>query len=349
MKRLFLILDVKRRKKKIMPTIPEVFQRVNREKFIRKEDGSLIPQISSDGAIRGSLELLDVQKGQRVLEIGTGSAYSTALIALLSGPDGKVVSLDIEPKLTRRARRMFEDQNLHQVQFETRDGRNGWAAGSPYDRIVAWTTPDLLPEAWKHQLKEGGWVVTPFKALPIADTNVVVRLIKRNGKLKGENVIPGSYIAMTERTPEEFFGPWIHAHWSGEGENPWWVSSSWMERPVDSDWVCQFLYLNPTTPPFPEVGDELRAFLLAVNPDGLTTAERSDGSYIGYSSPEGFALLSLRDSQWITTDERHAHVLIRWRESWNRQKRPSYSRIKAWVVGKRVRVELKKEPEPKEI
>ncbi|MBI0390779.1 methyltransferase domain-containing protein [Thermoactinomyces sp. CICC 24226] len=332
-----------------MPTIPEVFQRVNREKFIRKEDGSLIPQISSDGAIRGSLELLDVQKGQRVLEIGTGSAYSTALIALLSGPDGKVVSLDIEPKLTRRACRMFEDQNLHQVQFETRDGRNGWAAGSPYDRIVAWTTPDLLPEAWKHQLKEGGWVVTPFKALPIADTNVVVRLIKRNGKLKGENVIPGSYIAMTERTPEEFFGPWIHAHWSGEGENPWWVSSSWMERPVDSDWVCQFLYLNPTTPPFPEVGDELRAFLLAVNPDGLTTAERSDGSYIGYSSPEGFALLSLRDSQWITTDERHAHVLIRWRESWNRQKRPSYSRIKAWVVGKRVRVELKKEPEPKEI
>jgi protein-L-isoaspartate(D-aspartate) O-methyltransferase len=332
-----------------MPTIPEVFQRVNREKFIRKEDGSLIPQISSDGAIRGSLELLDVQKGQRVLEIGTGSAYSTALIALLSGPDGKVVSLDIEPKLTRRARRMFEDQNLHQVQFETRDGRNGWAAGSPYDRIVAWTTPDLLPEAWKHQLKEGGWVVTPFKALPIADTNVVVRLIKRNGKLKGENVIPGSYIAMTERTPEEFFGPWIHAHWSGEGENPWWVSSSWMERPVDSDWVCQFLYLNPTTPPFPEVGDELRAFLLAVNPDGLTTAERSDGSYIGYSSPEGFALLSLRDSQWITTDERHAHVLIRWRESWIRKKRPSYSRIKARVVGKRVRVELKKEPEPKEI
>jgi protein-L-isoaspartate(D-aspartate) O-methyltransferase len=271
------------------------------------------------------------------------------LIALLAGPDGKVVSLDIEPKLTRRARRMFEDQNLHQVQFETRDGRKGWEAGSPYDRIVAWTTPDLLPEAWKHQLKEGGWVVTPFKVLPIADTNVVVRLIKRNGKLKGENVIPGSYIAMTERTPEEFFGPWIHAHWSGEGENPWWVSSSWMERPVDSDWVCQFLYLNPTTPPFPEVGDELRAFLLAVNPDGLTTAERSDGSYIGYSSPEGFALLSLRDSQWITTDERHAHVLIRWRESWNRQKRPSYSRIKAWVVGKRVRVELKKEPEPKEI
>lgn len=328
-----------------MTAIAEVFKRVNREKFIRKEDGSLISQISSDAAIRASLELLDVQKGQRVLEIGTGSGYSTALLALLTGPNGKVVSFDIEPKLTTRARRMFEEQNMYHVQFETRDGRKGWETGSPYDRIVAWTTPNQLPEAWKHQLKEGGWIVSPFQVLPLADTHVVVRLIKKNGELNGEDVIPGSYIAMTEKTPEKFFGPWIHTHWVGDRENPWWVSSSWMKKAIDSDWIHRFLCQNPTTPPFPEVGDDLRAYLLAVAPDGLTTAERSDGSYIGYSSPEGFALISLRNSHWLATDERHANVLISWWESWNRQKRPSYIRIKARVAGNRVRVELKKEEE----
>lgn len=328
-----------------MTTIAEAFERVNREKFVRKEDGSLIPQITSDAGIRASLELLDVQKGQRVLEIGTGSGYSTALLASLVGPNGKVVSVDIEPELTTRARQMFEEQNMHHVQFETQDGRKGWEADAPYDRIVAWTTPDQLPEAWKHQLKEGGWIVSPFQVLPIADTNVVVRLIKMNGELKGGDVIPGSYIAMTEKTPEKFFGPWIHAHWVGEGENPWWVSSSWMKKSFDSNWVNRFLHLNPTTPPFPEVGDDLRAYLLAVAPDGLTAAGRSDGSFIGYSSPEGFALISLRDPQWLATDERHTNVLISWWESWKRQKRPSYSRIKAHVVGNRVRVELKNEEE----
>ncbi|WP_255518248.1 protein-L-isoaspartate O-methyltransferase [Thermoactinomyces sp. CICC 10521] len=325
-----------------MTTIAEAFERVNREKFVRKEDGSLIPQISSDDAIRASLELLDVQNGQRVLEIGTGSGYSTALLASLAGSNGRVVSVDVEPELTARARQMFKKQNIHHVQFETQDGRKGWEADAPYDRIVAWTTPDQLPEAWKHQLKEGGWIVSPFQVLPIADTNVVVRLIKVNGELKADDVIPGSFIAMTEKTPEKFFGASIHAHWAGEGENPWWVSSSWMKKSFDSNWVNRFLHLNPATPPFPEVGDDLRAYLLAISPDGVTTANHPEhGSFIGYSSQAGFALISLSHHRLLATDQRHTNVLISWRESWQRQKRPSYSRIQAHVIGNQVRVELK--------
>ncbi|MBH8605596.1 protein-L-isoaspartate O-methyltransferase [Thermoactinomyces sp. CICC 10522] len=328
-----------------MTTIAEAFNCVNREEFVHKEDGSLIPQISADDAIRNTLELLDVQQGQRVLEIGTGSGYSTALLASLVGPSGKIVSVDIEPKLTARARQMFEERNFHHVQFETQDGRKGWEAAAPYDRIVAWTTPDQIPNAWKQQLKEGGWIVSPFRVLPLADSNAVVRLIKMNGELKGGDVTKGSYIAMTDQTPEKFFGPWIHAEWVGEGENPWWVSSSWMKKSFDSNWVNRFLNVNPITPPFPEVGDDLRPYLLAVAPDGLTTAGRLDGSYIGYSSPEGFALISLRDHQWITTDERHTSVLIGWCESWKRQKRPSYNHIKARVVGNQVYVDLKNKEE----
>ncbi|WP_309485191.1 protein-L-isoaspartate O-methyltransferase family protein [Thermoactinomyces daqus] len=338
-------VDLKRRRSE-MTTIAEAFHRVNREEFVYKADGSLIPQITSDAGIRASLELLDVQEGQRVLEIGTGSGYSTALLASLVGPNGKVVSVDIEPELTTRARQMFEERNLHHVQFETQDGRKGWEDAAPYDRIVAWTTPDHIPNAWKQQLKEGGWIVSPFRVLPIADSNVVVRLIKMNGELKGGDVTQGSYIAMTDQTPEKFFGPWIHAEWVGEGEHPWWVSSSWMKKTFDSNWVNRFLNVNPTAPHFPEVGNDLRPYLLAVAPNGLTTAGHPEhGSFIGYSSQEGFALISLSDRQWLATDERHTNILISWWESWKKQKQPSYSYIKAHVVGNQVLVKIKNEEE----
>jgi protein-L-isoaspartate(D-aspartate) O-methyltransferase len=77
--------------------VTEAFQLVDRNEFVYREDGSLIPQITADHGIQAGLELLDVQEGHRVLEIGTGSGYSTALLAHLVGQNGSVVSLDIEP------------------------------------------------------------------------------------------------------------------------------------------------------------------------------------------------------------------------------------------------------------
>jgi len=329
-----------------MRNIQEAFRRVNREEFVRKEDGSLIPQITSDTGIRNSLELLDAQMGQRVLEIGTGSGYSTALLAHLVGPTGLIVSVDIEPTLTERAKQMFAERDLRHVRFVTQDGRNGWEASAPYDRIVAWTTPDQLPEVWPRQMKEGGWIVSPFRVLPLAHSGVVVRLRKMNGKLKGDDVIKGSYIAMTEKTPEKFFGPWIHAEWVGTGEDPWWASSSWMRKNEDPKWVHRFLNANPTPSPIPDTGDDLRPFLLAMAPDSLTTAVHPEyGSFIGTSSPEGFALASLTERQWLISDEKQAKTLMEWWENWKRKGKPSYHRLKADLVGNQVHVKLKKEDE----
>jgi protein-L-isoaspartate O-methyltransferase len=74
------------------------------------ENGKQITQSTATSAIALSLELLDVQPGMRILEIGTGSGYSTALLAYLVGCNGSVVSIDIDPEITKRAKALFQDQ-----------------------------------------------------------------------------------------------------------------------------------------------------------------------------------------------------------------------------------------------
>jgi predicted methyltransferase len=68
---------------------------VARDRYVRTPDGRQLPQTSKPELIARMLQLLDVQLGHRVLEIGTGSGYSTALLAYLVGPGGQVISLDI--------------------------------------------------------------------------------------------------------------------------------------------------------------------------------------------------------------------------------------------------------------
>jgi protein-L-isoaspartate(D-aspartate) O-methyltransferase len=236
---------------------------------------------------------------------------------------------------------MFAERNLRHVRFETRDGRKGWEADAPYDRIVAWTTPDHLPNAWNQQLADGGIIVAPFQVLPLANTTVVVRLRKEHTTLKGGDVIQGSYIAMTSEPVNKFFGPWIHAEWVGEGNDPWWISSRWMKEAAPDAWIEQFLQAKPTPSPYPEAGKDLRPFLLAQNPNGLTTAYCPDDHWIGYSCPHGFALASVYGDLWLVSNEKYADVLHGWWKKWNQQGNPSYDQLEAMVVGNQVTVKLK--------
>jgi protein-L-isoaspartate(D-aspartate) O-methyltransferase len=74
---------------------------VVRDRYLRTADGRQLPQTSTPELIATMLRLLDVQPGQRVLEVGTGSGYSTALLAHLVGAGGQVISLDVDPTWSR--------------------------------------------------------------------------------------------------------------------------------------------------------------------------------------------------------------------------------------------------------
>ncbi len=105
------------------------------------------------------LEALDVQPGQRVLEIGTGSGYNAALLATLTGTPEQVVTIERDATLAAQARHTLEEVIGPGVTVVVGDGAAGWPAGAPYDRIIATASAATLPMAWMKQLDIGGRLV----------------------------------------------------------------------------------------------------------------------------------------------------------------------------------------------
>ncbi|GGJ84582.1 protein-L-isoaspartate O-methyltransferase [Pilimelia anulata] len=106
------------------------------------------------------LTALAVADGQRVLEIGTGSGYHTALLCHRLGA-ANVVSVDIDPDLTAAAAQRLAALDLH-PRIDTGDGAAGVAGAAPFDRIIATGAAARVPAAWIEQLAPAGRIVAPF-------------------------------------------------------------------------------------------------------------------------------------------------------------------------------------------
>lgn len=105
------------------------------------------------------LHMASVRPDSRVLEIGTGSGYQTAILASMGC---RVVSIDILPGFCRRASSRLADLGLSgRVLLLAADGYEGWEPGSPYDSIIVSAAPAFLPPALPAQLAEGGRLVLP--------------------------------------------------------------------------------------------------------------------------------------------------------------------------------------------
>jgi len=94
----------------------------------------------------------------KVLEIGTGSGYQTAVLAQLVD---QVYSVERISLLLNQARQRLRSLNLHNVQYRAGDGYQGWEAHAPYDAIIVTAAPEILPKALVQQLVPGGRMVIP--------------------------------------------------------------------------------------------------------------------------------------------------------------------------------------------
>jgi protein-L-isoaspartate(D-aspartate) O-methyltransferase len=107
------------------------------------------------------LEQLRVQPGQRVLELGTGSGYNAALLASLVGRTGRVTTVEVDPHLAARARRLLDRYAEHPVDVVTGDGADlAWP--DPFDRIIVTCALHELPEQWLTMLASDGFLVVPL-------------------------------------------------------------------------------------------------------------------------------------------------------------------------------------------
>jgi protein-L-isoaspartate(D-aspartate) O-methyltransferase len=115
---------------------------------------------------------LDLRGGERVLEIGTGSGYQTAILARLAG---RVYSVERHRLLSLRARAILDGLEITNVHYRIGDGTEGWAAEAPFDRILVTAAARAFPEDLYRQLVEGGRMVVPIGDCEGQNLTTIVR------------------------------------------------------------------------------------------------------------------------------------------------------------------------------
>ena len=149
--------------------ILDAFRSVPRELFLPPEqagrayDDCPMPigfgqTISQPYIVALMLQELDVRKHHRVLDVGAGSGYQTAILARLVA---KVCALERIEDLTERAMGVLAGLGIANVTICTADGSVGWPEEAPFDRIICGAAGPDIPQAWIDQLVDGGVIVAP--------------------------------------------------------------------------------------------------------------------------------------------------------------------------------------------
>ncbi|MFP4608205.1 MAG: protein-L-isoaspartate O-methyltransferase [Candidatus Aenigmatarchaeota archaeon] len=153
--------------------VEEAMKRVPRHEFVPKriKDSAYVdmPQpigegqtISAPHMVAMMVEELDIEEGQKILEVGGGRGYHAAVIAELVGKEGRVYSVEYIEKLARSAQRTLDKNGYENVRVIHADGSTGYQEKAPYNRIsVACGAPDI-PNPLIGQLKRGGKILIPI-------------------------------------------------------------------------------------------------------------------------------------------------------------------------------------------
>jgi protein-L-isoaspartate(D-aspartate) O-methyltransferase len=117
---------------------------------------------SQPTTVSAMLRLLDVRPGQRILDVGAGSGWTTALLAHLTGPRGEVVGVELEPDLARWGATNLAAADRPWARLEeAAAGVLGAPDGAPYDRILVSAGAVRMPEALLDQLGDPGRLLVP--------------------------------------------------------------------------------------------------------------------------------------------------------------------------------------------
>jgi protein-L-isoaspartate(D-aspartate) O-methyltransferase len=137
--------------------------------------------ISQPYIVASMTALLGLRSNHKVLEIGTGSGYQTAILARLAG---RVYTIEIVEPLARQAAARLKEMGFGNVMARAGDGYQGWPEQAPFDRIILTAAPPEMPPALLKQLKNGGRLIAPigreWQELVVVDKDADGRLRQRN-------------------------------------------------------------------------------------------------------------------------------------------------------------------------
>ena len=117
--------------------------------------------ISQPYVVAAMTEALHLEGRERVLEVGTGSGYQTAILCELLPLSATVRTIEIVPELSWRAEQTLRELGYENVEFRVGDGAPGWPEAAPYDAILVAAAPETVPAPLLEQLAPGGRLVIP--------------------------------------------------------------------------------------------------------------------------------------------------------------------------------------------
>ncbi|MEL7450978.1 MAG: protein-L-isoaspartate(D-aspartate) O-methyltransferase [Pseudomonadota bacterium] len=186
------------------PAVADALRTVPRHEFVPKEltGAAYINRplpigegqtISQPYIVALMTQLVDVEPGARVLEIGTGSGYQAAVLAELGAT---VYTIEIVEPLGRRAAAVLERLCYDDVHVRIGDGYAGWPEHAPFDAVVVTAAPETIPQPLIDQLATGGRLV-----IPVGPRGGVqqLQLLERqeNGEVRTRRVLPVSFVPFT--------------------------------------------------------------------------------------------------------------------------------------------------------
>lgn len=142
-------------------------------------------------------EALNLTGSEKVLEIGTGSGYQTALLSALAA---RIVSIERHAELSAQAAQRLAELGCSNVRLEIGDGTRGWPEEAPYDRILVTAAADVCPPALLDQLAEGGVLLMPLGG---PGDQELVRWEKRGGKLERQSLGGCRFVPLVGDSPAE--------------------------------------------------------------------------------------------------------------------------------------------------
>jgi protein-L-isoaspartate(D-aspartate) O-methyltransferase len=135
-------------------------------------------------------EALELKGNERVLEIGTGSGYQTAILAELAL---WVYTIERFPTLLERAKKVLKELGYKNISFKLDDGTLGWKEAAPFDAIIVTAASPDIPPPLVEQLAEGGRMV-----IPIGDefSQTLIKGVKKGGKLHTKALEPVRFVKL---------------------------------------------------------------------------------------------------------------------------------------------------------
>jgi protein-L-isoaspartate(D-aspartate) O-methyltransferase len=282
--------------------------------------------------IQREVTSLQVRAGHRVLEVGTGSGYSGALLAQLCGPAGRVTSVDISDELINRAQVIHAERGVTGIDCHVADGLAGFPSAAPFDRAVAWCAPPRLPRAWVDQIVDGGRIVTCLPIAQLPSTTLITTLTVADGQPRVEAIIGGGYAQSTPTAVADALtvpGRWVD--YCNFHEDPSWIAIAWRTDDPDGSGARSALdqLLHPGhTETYRDMEAEWRpwsAYLAALADPGLSlVCLRNQIRGVGHTSATSAAVI-LTDGMILSDSPRSPSLdmLRAWLTRWEHAGQPA--------------------------